>query len=201
MANTNVLHPDTLLDFNTAHVMHIIMTQLSMKASMKHWGERGTRAVSKELQQLHHRDTFQPVDLKMMMSEDFQEVLKSHLFLKQKHNDSIKGRMVIDGSKQQTSIMKEDATSPTVALKLVLLTAMIDAAEGWDVTTIDIPNTFVQTRLDDNSDKVLMRLCAKEMANANVQHPDAHLDFNAAHVMHIVMTQLSMKAGMKHWGE
>ena len=29
--------------------------------------------------------------------------------------------------------MKEDATSPTIALESVLLTAMIDAAEGWDV--------------------------------------------------------------------
>jgi hypothetical protein len=41
----------------------------------------------------------------------------------------------------------------------------------------------------------------EELANVNVQHPDAHLDFNAAHVMHIIMTQLSMKAGMKCWGE
>ena len=97
----------------------------------------------------------------MMMSEDFHEALKLHLFLKQKHDDSIKGRMVTDGSKQHTSIMKEDATSPTVALKLVLLMAMIDAAEGRDVATIDIPNAFIQTRLDDDSNKVLMRLHSK----------------------------------------
>ena len=57
--------------------------------------------------------------------------------------------------------MKEDATSPTIALELVLLMAMIDAAEGWDVATINIPNAFIQTRLDDDSDKVLMRLCSK----------------------------------------
>ena len=157
----NVQHPDAHLDFNAAHVMHIIMTQLSMKASMKHWGEHGTGAVSKELQQLHHRDTFEPVDPKMMMSEDFHEALELHLFLKQKCDDSIKGRMVTDGSKQRTSIVKEDATSPTVALELVLLMAMIDAAEGWDVATIDILNAFIQTRLDDDSNKVLMRLCSK----------------------------------------
>ena len=160
-ANMNVQHPDAHLDFNAAHVMHIVMTQLSMKAGMKHWGERGTGAVSKELQQLHHQNTFEPVDPKMMMSEDFHEALKLHLFLKQKCDDSIKGRMVTDGSKQHTSIMKEDATSPTVALESVLLMAMIDAAEGWDVATIDILNAFVQTRLDDNSDKVLMRLRGK----------------------------------------
>ena len=38
---------------------------------------------------------------------------------------------------------------------------MIDAAEGQDVATIDILNAFIQTRLDDDSDKVLMRLCSK----------------------------------------
>jgi hypothetical protein len=96
----NVQHPDVHLDFNTAHVMHIVMTQLSMKASMKHWGEHGTGVISKKLQQLHHCDTFELVDPKTMMSEDFQEALKSHLFLKQKCDDSIKGRMVTDGSKQ-----------------------------------------------------------------------------------------------------
>ena len=161
MANVNAQHHDAHLNFNAAHVMHIVMTQLSMKAGMKCWGERGTGAVSKELQQLHHCDTFELVDTKMMMSEDFQEALKLHLFLKQKHNDSIKGRMVADGSKQQTSIMKEDATSPTIALESVLLMATIDAAEGWDVTTINIPNAFIQTRLDDDSNKVLMRLHGK----------------------------------------
>ena len=39
--------------------------------------------------------------------------------------------------------------------------ATIDVAEGQDVTTIDILNTFIQTRLDDDSNKVLMRLHSK----------------------------------------
>ena len=47
---------------------------------MKCWADHGTGAVSKELQQLHHHDTFEPVDPKMMMSEDFNEVLESHYF-------------------------------------------------------------------------------------------------------------------------
>ena len=160
-ANMNVQHPDAHLDFNTAHVMHIVMTQLSMKARMKCWGKHGTGAISKELQQLHHQDTFELVDPKMMTSEDFHEALKSHLFLKQKCDESIKGRMVADGSKQHTSIMEEDTASPTVALKSVFLMAMIDAAEGRDVTIIDILNAFIQTQLDDDSNKVLMRLHGK----------------------------------------
>jgi hypothetical protein len=39
--------------------------------------------------------------------------------------------------------------------------AAIDAQEGWDVTTNDILDAFVQTQLDDESDKVLMWLHGK----------------------------------------
>ena len=39
-------------------IMHVTMNQLSMKAGMKRWGRPLTKAVSRELQQLHFRDTF-----------------------------------------------------------------------------------------------------------------------------------------------
>ena len=50
------------------------------------------------------------------------------MFLKQKCDESIKGRMVDGGNKQRGTIDKEDAVSPTVALESVLLTYIIDAA-------------------------------------------------------------------------
>ncbi len=39
--------------------------------------------------------------------------------------------------------------------------AVIDAKERRDVAVIDMPNAFVQTRLEDDDDKVVMRLCGK----------------------------------------
>ena len=42
---------------------------------------------------------------------------------------------------------KEDTASPTTALEAVLMTAVIDAKEGRDVATVDIPNAFIQTEL------------------------------------------------------
>ena len=88
-------------------------------------------------------------------------MLESHLFLKQKRDESIKGRMVAGGNKQRGTIDKEDATSPTVALKSVLLTSTIYAAEERDVVVIDIPNAFIQTRINNDEDKVVLRLRGK----------------------------------------
>ena len=71
------------------------------------------------------------------------------------------------GNKQRGKIDKLDATSPTAALESVLLTAVIDvigvidAHERRDVAVINIPNAFVQTRLEDDKDKAIMRLRGK----------------------------------------
>jgi hypothetical protein len=46
-------------------------------------------------------------------------------------------------------------------LESVLLTAVIDAKENRDVAVIDIPNVFVQTRLEDDLDKAIMCLHGK----------------------------------------
>ena len=107
--------------------------------------------MSKELQQLHFRDTFEPVNHKTLTKTEYDAVLESHLFLKQKRDDSIKGRLVAGGNKQRGTINKEDAASPTAALESILLTATIDAKEGRDVAIIDIPNAFVQTRIEDDN--------------------------------------------------
>jgi hypothetical protein len=71
------------------------------------------------------------------------------MFLKEKQNGSLKGRTVAGGNKQRDYISKEDASLPTVATEAVLLSCIIDAKEGRDVAVIDIPNAFIQTRVED----------------------------------------------------
>ena len=110
---------------------------------MRRWGEPATEAVSTELEQLHYRDTFEPVNHRSLSKKEYEKVLESHLFLKQKRDESIKGRMVAGGNKQRGTIDKEDAASPTAALESVLLKSTIDAAEERDFAVIDIPNAFI----------------------------------------------------------
>jgi hypothetical protein len=44
---------------------------------------------------------------------------------------------------------QEDAATSTVAIKLVFLTAMINALEGWDIAVIDVPRAFMQANMDE----------------------------------------------------
>ena len=52
-------------------------------------------------------------------------------------------------------------SSPTVSTESVLLTAIIDAEEGRDVMTSDVPNAFVQTEhplRDEDGARTILRI-------------------------------------------
>ena len=119
------------------------MTQLSMKASLKRWEKKVKQEVTNKLLQLHMQDNFLPIDPKTLSKNEYDKVLESHLLLKQKRDQSIKGRMVAGRNKQRGHIDKTDETSPTAALESVLLISTIDAKEGREVAIIDILNAFV----------------------------------------------------------
>ena len=143
------------------HVVHYAMTQLFMKARLKIWGTKGSQAVSNELSQLHLRDTFRPINPRSLSKSDYDKVLESHLFLKQKRDQTIKGRMVAGGNKQRNHIDRTDATSSTADLESVLLTETIDSKEGRDIAIVDIPNAFVTKRIKNKDDIATIRLRGK----------------------------------------
>ena len=70
------------------------------------------------------------------------------MFLKLNRDGTIKGQSVAGGNKQRDSISKEEASSPIIAIETVLLSCVIDAQEHRDFSTIDIPNMFIQTRVN-----------------------------------------------------
>ena len=159
-----VLHPDAHMfvqrDFYLAEpdVAAMIMTQLSLKSGLKQWGDRAYEAAYSEMKQLHLRDTFRPMHWKELAPLQKKMILESHMFLKKKRTGKIKGRTVAGGNKQRGYIPKEDASSPTVATESVMLTCIIDAIEGRDVAVIDIPNAFIQTRVEEEKDMATIRL-------------------------------------------
>lgn len=162
---TGVLNPDAHMfvqeDFYQSEpdVVAMIMTQLSLKAGLKTWGDKAYAAAKAEMKQLHLRDTFKPKHWDELTEEERRSILPSHLFLKEKRGTGeIKGRTVAGGNKQRAYIPKEDASSPTVMTESVMLTAIIDAEEGRDTAVVDIPNAFIQTRVENDKDKVIIRL-------------------------------------------
>jgi hypothetical protein len=45
-----------------------------------------------------------------------------------------------------------------VATESVLLSCIIDAKEEWDVAVVDIPNAFVQTRIENEKDMSFIKI-------------------------------------------
>ena len=65
-----------------------------MKYGMKIFGTRGVNAGSNKIKYMRLCNTFQPVDLRTIIKEEYDEVLESHLFRKEKIENSFKGIMV-----------------------------------------------------------------------------------------------------------
>jgi hypothetical protein len=139
-------------------VVAMVMTQLSLKGGLKYWGDKGKTAVRSKIKQLHFRDTFKLLHWHQMTRTQKQSVLESHMFLKEKRDGTIKGRVVAGNNKQRDYISKEDASSPTVATESVLLTCIVDAEEEREVAVINIPNAFIQTRIEDKKDMVIIKI-------------------------------------------
>ena len=78
--------------------------------------------------------------------------------IKEKSSGEIKGRMCSNGSNQRGYILKEEAASPTVSTELVSMTGVMEAKQGCKVRTSDTPNAFIQTKLKDLKDKIILAL-------------------------------------------
>jgi hypothetical protein len=64
------------------------------------------------------------------------------MFLGEKRDGTIKGRMAHNGKPTREWLSREDSSSPTAALKSMILTGVTDACEERDAMTRDIPNAF-----------------------------------------------------------
>ena len=62
------------------------------------------------------------------------------------------------GNNQRGYIFKEDASSQTIASDSVLLSCIIDVEEGRYVAVIDIPNAFIQTRVENEKDMAIIKI-------------------------------------------
>jgi hypothetical protein len=81
-------------------VVHYAMMQNSLKKGIKKFKKVGEAAISKELLQLHMRETFAPQNAKELSSEQNRGALGSFMFLKERRDGTIKGRACAGGRKQ-----------------------------------------------------------------------------------------------------
>ena len=75
--------------------------------------------------------------------------MESLLFLTGKRDKIIGSQYCANGSTQCTYMEHDEVMSLTVSTEGTLLTTVIEAQEGHDAATCDIPNTFVQTHVEE----------------------------------------------------
>ena len=123
----------------TAHAQ-----QYALKKGLQKFGNEGVEGAMKELDQLHQRTCFSPVDVSTMTQEERVRAMVAIMLLTEKRDGTIKGRCVYNGKPTREWLSREDSASPTAATESIFLTAVLDALEGQDVLTADIPNAFIQ---------------------------------------------------------
>jgi hypothetical protein len=101
------------------------------------------------MEQLHTRKVAKPVDSSKLSKIQKRALLFYLMFMSKKRCGKIKACGCADGRKQRETTTKEEASSPTVAIESIMLSATIDAMEECDVATVDITGAFMQADIDE----------------------------------------------------
>ena len=112
-----------------AQVFARCFMQCSLQVATNKFGKPAKDTAFKEMKQLHDRIAFNPLDVVNMTLEERQKALESLIFVKEKHNETLKGRVCAGGRKQHEFTKPDDAASPMALLEPIVLAAIIDAKE------------------------------------------------------------------------
>ena len=126
-------------------------------------GEKAIAAIVKEFKQLNDgampgKPVIGEVNPDKLTDEEKLKALSAVNLVKEKRNGIVKGRTCANGSKQRRYLKDfESVASPTVGLDALVLTTLIDATEGRDVATFDVPGAYLHANMPEDK-RVLLRL-------------------------------------------
>jgi hypothetical protein len=124
----------------------------SLTRAIKKFGKLAKQSAHGEMKQLHDRKCFQAIYSESLSDIERKRALQLLLFVVEKKSGILKSRHCANGNPQHQWMDREEVSSPTVSTEALFITAAIDAVEGRDVTTCDIPNAFIQTDLNEDKD-------------------------------------------------
>ena len=94
------------------------------------------------------------VDPKTLTEEEKQQALDAVNLIKEKRTGEIKGRTCANGSKQHLYLKEnESVASPTVSLEGLITSLIIDAYEGRDVSSFDVPGAYLHAKMPSEDGK------------------------------------------------
>jgi hypothetical protein len=135
--------------------------QYILQKGLKVFGKQGHEASKRDIDQLHKKTCFAPLKVKDMKPSERMKAQMALMFLTEKRDKSVKGRMVHNRKPTREWLSREDAASPTWALESIMITGVIKVKEQRDVMKCDIPNAFIQVLLpkkDPGEDRVVMKI-------------------------------------------
>ena len=116
------------------------------------------------------------VDASTLTFDEKRKVMPAINLMKEKWNGVIKGRTCADGSGQRKYLKQDESVaSPTASLESLFVSLLIDAYEGRDVGTYDVPGAYLHAKLlpRENNERILMKLTGKFvdiMCGVNPEH-------------------------------
>ena len=131
--------------------------------SFKVFGQKAVSAIVKEFKQLNDgafpgKPVVGEVNPDTLSEKQKNQALSAVNLVKEKRNGTIKGRTCANGSKQHRYLKDfESVASPTVSTDALMLTLLIDAIEGRDVATFDVPGAYLHANIPEDK-RVLLRL-------------------------------------------
>ena len=158
-----LLYARTICDMNEkfAEEGECFGQQYILEQGLKVFGSKGRDACVKEMDQMDKRTAFRPISIGEMSKSERSKAQRALMFLTEKRDGTIKGRMVYNGKPTRDYYSREEVASPTASLESILITGVIDAHEGRDVMTADVPNAFIQTEIPkakDGEDRIIMKI-------------------------------------------
>jgi len=146
--------------FNTNEGLCFIQ-QYYINQGLKKFGEAGKAGVDKELKQMLMRNCFTPEFVKDMTESERKKAQVAMMLLAEKHTGEIKGRLVYRGDGTREWLSREDTASPTASQEAITTTCVVDAHEGRDMMSLDVPNAFIQTfmpEIKDGEERIYMKI-------------------------------------------
>ena len=136
-------------DEHTNQVFSFLTDQMSAKAGLKEFGEKGVSSIMQELKQLLYRNVIVGQKASSLTSSQRKATLQYLMFLKEKRCRKVKVWGCADGRKQLLYKTKDETSSPTMNVEALFITCLIDAMEGREVMMCDILGAFMQSEMDE----------------------------------------------------
>jgi len=130
-------------------VHDFLLTQMTASRGIKKHGQRAVDALFQEFGQLDKKTVFEPQHARDLTKEQKKEALRAINLIKEKRDESLKGRSCADGSTQRNKYPKEQTASPTVSNDALMLSIMVDSLEERDVATADVVGAYLLADMDE----------------------------------------------------